>query len=94
MLLGCSGGLLNLAKVKGAHLAMLSGILAAEETAKALKQERTSSPEIQNQRKAANRIVEGYEERLKQSWGWQELKEVRGDMFVDVLRFLNVLPVS
>jgi electron-transferring-flavoprotein dehydrogenase len=41
-LLGCSIGLVNLARIKGNHNAMLSGIMAAEHAAKALAEGRSS----------------------------------------------------
>lgn len=81
MLLGCSGGLLDTAKIKGIHGAMLSGILAAEETAKALISQtlnpQTLNPQTLNPQAAREREVIGYEERLKASWLWKELQRVR-----------------
>jgi electron-transferring-flavoprotein dehydrogenase len=62
-LIGCSAGFVNVPKIKGAHNAMKTGMLAAE---------------------AAYDIVEGeekdmssYEENLKKSWVWKEMREVR-----------------
>ena len=61
-LIGCSAGFLNVPKIKGTHNAMKSGMIAAE---------------------TAFRAVEGssdmstYEEDMKKSWIWDELREVR-----------------
>lgn len=61
-LIGCSAGFVNVPKIKGTHNAMKSGMVAAE---------------------AAFLAVEGlsdmsvYEETLKRSWVWNELREVR-----------------
>ena len=61
-LIGCSAGFVNVPKIKGTHNAMKSGIVAAE---------------------AAFQAVDGstdmsvYEENLKKSWVWDELREVR-----------------
>lgn len=61
-LIGCSAGFVNTPKIKGTHNAMKSGMLAAE---------------------AAYAVIHGggdmtaYEENLKKSWVWKELKEVR-----------------
>jgi len=38
LLIGCSGGLVNVPRIKGNHNAMMSGILAAEITCKAIKE--------------------------------------------------------
>jgi electron-transferring-flavoprotein dehydrogenase len=63
-IIGCSAGFLNVAKIKGTHTAMKSGILAAEALYDAL---------------AAGRRDElaAYPEALKQSWVWDELSRVR-----------------
>ena len=64
-LIGCSAGFVNVAKIKGTHTAMKSGMLAAEAVAEALA--------------GGNRQAEpvGYEEKLKASWVWEELSSVR-----------------
>ncbi len=63
-LVGDSAGFLNVPKIKGTHTAMKSGMLAAEAVAEAL---------------AAGGSVEpaGYEEKLRASWLWEELRAVR-----------------
>ena len=63
-LVGDSAGFLNVPKIKGAHAAMKSGMLAAEAVADALASGRPSEPT-------------SYEERFRASWLWQELHAVR-----------------
>lgn len=82
-LIGCSAGFLNVPKVshllipmasqandqiKGTHNAMKSGMLAAETAFKTI----TSNPEATE---AAD--MSGYETAVKDSWIWDELKQVR-----------------
>jgi electron-transferring-flavoprotein dehydrogenase len=63
-LIGDAVGFVNVPKIKGTHTAMKSGMLAAETVADAL---------------AAGGAADltGYEERLRTSWVWQELSQVR-----------------
>ncbi|CAD6213249.1 unnamed protein product [Miscanthus lutarioriparius] len=61
-IIGCSAGFLNVPKIKGAHTAMKSGMLAAEATFKSLVE--GSSMEL-------------YWENLKKSWIWEELHKAR-----------------
>ncbi len=63
MLIGDDAGFLNVAKIKGTHTAMKSGMLAAEAVFEALDGDR--------------REVTGYGDRVKDSWLWQELNQVR-----------------
>lgn len=65
-LVGCGAGFLNVPKIKGTHNAMKSGMLAAE----SVYDELTSGKEG---------VVEPvkYEEALKESWVWKELKACR-----------------
>ena len=63
-LIGCSAGFVNVPKIKGTHTAMKSGLLAAESVAEALAG--TVPAELAS-----------YEERLRESWVWQELRSVR-----------------
>jgi electron-transferring-flavoprotein dehydrogenase len=65
-IVGDSGGLLNSQRLKGIHLAMKSGMLAAEEIFSSL--ERGSLREDD---------LIGYESRLESSWAGEELKQVR-----------------
>jgi len=66
LLIGDTAGFLNVPKVKGTHMAMKSGIEAAEALFAHLGAEAQVGHE-----------VIGYPERLKQSWLWDELREVR-----------------
>ena len=63
MLMGCAAGFLNVPKIKGSHTAMKSGMLAAEA--------------FYNHHKKAELEITAYEESLKASWVWQELKKER-----------------
>jgi electron-transferring-flavoprotein dehydrogenase len=63
-LIGCAAGFLNVAKIKGTHTAMKSGMLAAEAVAAALADPAAIAPA-------------GYEERVRASWVWAELAAVR-----------------
>ena len=63
--IGCSAGFLNVPKIKGNHLAMKSGMLAAEAAAEALGGERPGN------------LLEGYPEAFKASWAYDELHRAR-----------------
>lgn len=65
LLIGDAAGFLNVAKIKGNHAAMKSGMVAAEALADNLLQE------------DAPREVADYRNRLENSWLWQELYQVR-----------------
>jgi electron-transferring-flavoprotein dehydrogenase len=64
-ILGCAAGFLNVAKIKGTHTAMKSGMCAAEAVAEALAQPEPPA------------VLEGYPKRLRESWVWPELRAVR-----------------
>lgn len=67
MLVGCSAGFLNVAKIKGTHTAMKSGMIAAEAVHEALTSETyTEGSELAS-----------YEDRVRSSWIGAELREVR-----------------
>ncbi len=66
MLIGCGAGFLNVPKIKGTHTAMKSGMVAAEAVHAALAQG-----------DAAPREIAAYAEALRESWVWDELKQVR-----------------
>ncbi|MBL8434625.1 MAG: electron transfer flavoprotein-ubiquinone oxidoreductase [Zoogloea sp.] len=66
VLIGDTAGFLNVPKVKGTHMAMKSGIEAAEALFAHLTVEGQTGHEVL-----------GYAERLKQSWLWDELYTVR-----------------
>ncbi len=65
LLVGCTAGFMNVPKIKGTHLAMKSGIIAAEQIFKNLN---SSSLPVE---------IESYEIELKKSWVWDELYKVR-----------------
>eukprot|EP00092_Neocalanus_flemingeri_P012523 GFUD01013498.1.p1 GENE.GFUD01013498.1~~GFUD01013498.1.p1 ORF type:complete len:616 (-),score=170.91 GFUD01013498.1:268-2115(-) len=67
-LVGCSPGFMNVPKIKGTHTAMKSAMLAAES--------------VWDKIQAGDSVTEGvepaeYEEKLKSSWVWDEMKSVR-----------------
>ncbi len=64
MLVGDTAGFLNVPKIKGTHLAMKSGMTAAEALFAALGAD-------------GPREVTGYPERLRRSWLWDELHRAR-----------------
>lgn len=65
MIVGCAAGFVNVAKIKGIHTAIKSGMLAAESIFAALQQNDNTSELI------------SYEDSIKQSWIWSELSAVR-----------------
>ena len=66
LLIGDSGGFVNGQRLKGIHLAMKSGMLAAETIFDALRKGDTSAASLQS-----------FEERVRESWAGDELWEVR-----------------
>lgn len=64
-LIGCSAGFLNVARIKGSHTAMKSGMTAADAAFDALS---TDTPPA---------VLDAYPKTLKQSWVWDELKSSR-----------------
>jgi electron-transferring-flavoprotein dehydrogenase len=66
MLVGDSASMLNIMKLAGVHMAMKSGMLAAETLVDALKAKDFSS-----------KTLGGYAERFKESWAYQEHLEAR-----------------
>ncbi|XP_002736184.1 electron transfer flavoprotein-ubiquinone oxidoreductase, mitochondrial-like [Saccoglossus kowalevskii] len=70
LLVGCSPGFMNVPKIKGTHTAMKSGIVAAEAIFDKLTNENLSSH-------TEGIFVDDYEERIRNSWIWNELKQVR-----------------
>lgn len=68
-LVGCAAGFVNVAKIKGTHNAMKSGMLAAETAfSKIHPKEASSSQDVD---------MSDYEKSLRESWIWSDLKEVR-----------------
>jgi electron-transferring-flavoprotein dehydrogenase len=66
VLIGDTAGFLNVAKIKGNHTAMKSGIVAAE-----------ALFDLLNQTEGHGHECLEYPEKLKSSWLWAELKKVR-----------------
>ncbi len=66
ILIGDTAGFMNVAKIKGNHTAMKSGMVAAESLYNHLLENKEWGEEC-----------EGYAENLKKSWLWDELKSVR-----------------
>jgi|TARA_B100000767_G_scaffold135820_1_gene128713 electron-transferring-flavoprotein dehydrogenase len=62
MLVGCEAGFLNVPKIKGTHLAMKSGMMAASSIFENID---------------INEEISNYEDEIKNSWIWSELYEVR-----------------
>ena len=69
-LIGDTAGFLNVPKIKGTHTAMRSGMLAAEATFDALKEHTEDAG-------AGAVFLYDYEDKLRSSSIWKELKEVR-----------------
>ena len=67
-LIGCAAGFVNVAKIKGTHNGMKSGMLAAEAAYDAI----TSS-----ESESSNYSMSKYDKSLRESWVWSDLKEVR-----------------
>lgn len=72
-LIGCTAGFLNVPKIKGSHTAMKSGMLAAESAFESL----ASGPDSTTSKPAGPIVLEDYERRVKDSWIWSELSQVR-----------------
>ena len=68
-LIGCSAGFVNIAKIKGTHTAMKSGMLAAEAAADVLENQEVS------EEKASD--MSAYDTALRRSWVYEDLYEVR-----------------
>ena len=66
MLVGCGAGFLNGVKIKGAHTAIKTGMLAAESVQKALASSDTAAAELTD-----------FEENVKASWAYEELYKGR-----------------
>ena len=64
VLIGCAAGTLNVPKIKGTHTAMKSAIVAAEAIAEAFAADKPDE-------------VTAYTAKLKDSWVWSELHQVR-----------------
>lgn len=73
LLVGCAAGFVNVAKLKGNHTAMKSGILAGDAVFQAILNKTTGK----TLNKPSPKLLENYEENLKKSWIWPELKKAR-----------------
>ena len=69
VLIGCSAGTLNMAKIKGTHTAMKSGMVAAEAAFERLTAENFDASKPVD--------LAEYETRFKDSWAYKELYDVR-----------------
>eukprot|EP00118_Oscarella_pearsei_P019590 m.208917 g.208917 ORF g.208917 m.208917 type:complete len:604 (+) comp39720_c0_seq3:1038-2849(+) len=68
-LIGCSPGFMNVPKIKGTHTAMKTGMLAAESAFEVLAGDSAEGKQ--------GLTLTNYEEKVKNSWVWKELKSVR-----------------
>ncbi|WHP64975.1 electron transfer flavoprotein-ubiquinone oxidoreductase [Vibrio harveyi] len=75
LLIGCDAGTLNVAKIKGSHTAMKSGLLAAEAIAEAFTQS-NSEPD--------------YQTKFEDSWLYEELSDTR-NFGANIHKFGSVL---
>jgi len=66
LLVGDTAGFLNVPKIKGTHTAIKSGMVAAETIYDALSADGTTTREL-----------ESYPQRLRETWLWEELRQVR-----------------
>ncbi|MDA0341103.1 MAG: electron transfer flavoprotein-ubiquinone oxidoreductase [Proteobacteria bacterium] len=68
LIVGCAAGFVNVPKIKGSHTAMKSGMTAAEAIAAALSTAGENGHGLE---------VADYGDRLKNTWVWEELRQVR-----------------
>lgn len=68
-MVGCSAGFLNVPKIKGTHTAMMSGMMAGEAVVRAMADDKAPQKGPLD--------LSNYEEALKKSWLWDELRGVR-----------------
>ena len=71
-LIGCSAGFVNVPKIKGSHMAMKTGMMAAEEAFKALLGMKNTGAGTENTGE-----LTGFTEAYEKSWVYDELKKVR-----------------
>lgn len=71
-LIGCSAGFVNIAKIKGTHNAMKTGMLAAEAAADVL-----TESDISESSTATPSDMSKYDTAVRNSWVWTDLHEVR-----------------
>eukprot|EP00727_Mastigamoeba_balamuthi_P014581 m51a1_g9748 putative electron transferring flavoprotein dehydrogenase (576) ;mRNA; r:1580712-1583672 len=70
-IIGCAAGMQNVAKIKGVHIAIKSGMLAAEAAYEALRRKESAGTG------AGPVLLKDYEETLRGSWAGKELRAVR-----------------
>ncbi|RDB26786.1 putative electron transfer flavoprotein-ubiquinone oxidoreductase, mitochondrial [Hypsizygus marmoreus] len=80
-LIGCSAGFVNIAKIKGTHNAMKSGMLAAEAAYNAIHPAESTSESTSSEAEEAvtppATNMSAYDAALRASWVWKDLYEVR-----------------
>lgn len=79
-LVGCGAGFLNVPKIKGTHTAMKSGMLAAEAAYASLTADGAGAPATSpdaDAAAAAPLCMDAYDDSLRASWVWDELRAVR-----------------
>lgn len=81
-LIGCSGGFLNVPKIKGTHMAMKTGILAAEAAFGEIAMSQGSREPLH---------MNGYQRQLDMSWVMFELDAVRISMGLHALHVCELL---
>jgi len=82
LLVGDSAGVLNISRLKGIHLAMKSGMLAAETAFEILRDGKTATEEVTRR----------YEDRILRSWIYEELWPVRNFRQGFQRKLLGILP--
>ncbi|KAF5381762.1 hypothetical protein D9615_005511 [Tricholomella constricta] len=75
-LIGCSAGFVNVAKIKGTHNAMKSGMLAGEAAFSAV-QSSSEAAESDSESASPAADMSSYDTALRESWVWKDLHEVR-----------------
>jgi len=79
VLIGCAAGFLNVAKIKGTHTAMKSGMLAAEAAFNAITKETypTLEQAMTDETERPALTLTEYESTIQKSWVYEELYAVR-----------------
>jgi electron-transferring-flavoprotein dehydrogenase len=76
-LLGCSAGVVNIAKIKGTHNAMKTGMLAAEAAYEAIHGKAKEAEAAEESEDAPATDMSGYDKAFHESWVRDDLYEVR-----------------
>lgn len=77
LLIGCAAGFVNVAKLKGNHTAMKSGMLAAAAVFEAIQLEKSQLEKGEYKKNKVPKILSSYTKSLQESWVWPELKKAR-----------------